>query len=257
MYYVDVTYAPQALLDVRAYLRPLTGLSDAQLGIVGDENHDGGYHHGWDERRISNGVTSDYSWNESSRDSSHKTNAARALDVGMFPQLRDMSVWIVEQCKAGAPDTLDMREVIYSPDGKVVLRWDRLGIRTSGDPSHLTHTHFDWFADAEHRPKTGPFQRFFEEYAVALTQRELAIISNAYQVLYEWVHEHDPVEWVTDLETGKFTTFANLPLQRARRMDQTLEEINEKISALGTGTGISEDRLREIIREEIAKTRLS
>lgn len=252
-----MTYAPQALLDLRAYLRPLTGLSDAELGIVGDSNHDGGYHHGWDNRNTSNGVTSDYSWTESNRDASHKTNAASAFDLGMFSWLRELSVWMVDQCVAGAPDTLDIREIIYSPDGKVVLRWDRLGVRTSGDSSHQTHTHFSWFRDAELASKTGPFQRFFEEYAVALTQRELAIISNAYQVLYEWVHEHDPIQWVTDLDTGKFTTFANLPLQRAKRMDQTLEEINEKISALGTGTGISEDRLREIIREEIAKTRLS
>lgn len=252
-----MTYAPQALLDLRAYLRPLTGLPDAELGIVGDKNHDGGYHHGWDNRSTNNGATDDYSWTESSRDSSHKTNAARALDVGMFPELRKMSVWIVEQCKAGASDTLDMREVIYSPDGKVVLRWDRLGIRSSGDNSHLEHTHFSWFADAEHRAKTGPFQRFFEEYAVALTQRELAIISNAYQVLYETVHEHDPIQWVTDLDTQQFITLPNRPLQRAKRVDEQLVLLDEKISALSNSATISESRLREIIREEIAKTTLS
>lgn len=251
-----MTYAPQALLDVRAYLRPLTGLSDAELGIVGDENHDGGYHHGWDNRNISNGATKDYSWTESSRDSSHKTNAARALDVGMFPELRDMSVWIVGQCQAGASDTLDMREIIYSPDGKVVLRWDRLGIRDDGDPSHQTHTHFSWFADAEHRAKTGPFKRFFEEYAVTLTQRELAIISNSYQVLYETLNEHDPVKWLTNLDTMQYLELPNLPLQRAKRVDEQLAVLDEKISALSNSVTISESRLREIIRDEIAKTKL-
>ena len=30
-----------------------------------------------------------------------------------------------------------------------------------------------------------------------------AIISNAYQVLYEEAHEHDPIKWITDLDTGK------------------------------------------------------
>ncbi len=252
-----MTYAPQALLDLRAYMRPLTGLSDAELGIVGDENHNGGYHHGWDNRNISNGITRDYSWTESSRDASHKTNAASAFDLGMFPELQQLSVWMVEQCRAGAPDTADIREIIYSPDGKVVLRWDRLGIRTSGDPSHLTHTHFSWFRDAELAPKTGPFRRFFEEYAVALTQRELAIISNAYQVLYETVHEHDPIQWVTNLDTNEFTTFPNLPLQRAKRVDEQLMVLDEKISALSNAAAVSEARLREIIREEIAKTRLS
>lgn len=248
-----MTYAPQALLDVRAYLRPLTGLSDVELGIVCDDNHNGGYHCGWDQRRISNGVTSDYSWNESSRDSSHKTNAARALDVGMFPQLRDMSVWIVEQCKAGAPDTLDMREVIYSPDGKVVLRWDRLGIRTSGDPSHLTHTHFDWFADAEHRPKTGPFQRFFEgddmgNYGPLGEPTNVADYNRDY-----------PDSMIADLHAAlvQGTTGWGTPQGGAAGwfLYKRLDQIEAKLGS--GGAGISEDRLREIIREEIAKTRLS
>lgn len=253
-----MTYAPQPLLDLRAYLRPHTGLSNIEMGIVGNVLHDGGYHHGWDDRRTVAGVTRDYSWLESSRDAGHRTNAASAFDLGMFDRLRELSAWMVGQCQAGAPDTLDIREIIYSPDGKVVLRWDRLGIRTTGDASHLTHDHFSWFRDAEQRDKISPFRRFFEGDTVALNQRELAIISNAYQVLYEWVHEHDPIQYVTDLDTGKFTTFANLPLQRAKRVDQQLETLEEKISALEISGGtISEDRLREIIREEIAKTRLS
>jgi hypothetical protein len=156
-----MTYAPARLLDLRHYLQPLTGLRDYELGIVGDENHLGGYHHGWDDRRIVDGVTSDYSWNESTRDSSHKTNAASAFDIGMFARLRELSVWLVGQCAAGAPDTVDIREVIYSPDGQTVKRWDRLGRRASGDSSHLTHTHISFFRDAESRDKTAVFKRFF------------------------------------------------------------------------------------------------
>src|SRR5688572_29703310 len=117
------TYAPAALLALRAYLKPLTGLPDKELGIIGDKDHVGGYHHGWSQRRIVNGTTADYSWNESGRDSSRKTNAARAFDIGMFPRLRELSVWLVNECKANAPDTRDIREIIYSPDGKVVRRW--------------------------------------------------------------------------------------------------------------------------------------
>lgn len=153
-----MTFAPARLLDARAYLLPRTGLSNISLGIVGDERHLGGYHHGWDQRR----TTGDYSWSESVRDSSHRTNAARALDIGMFARLRELSVWLVEQCKANTPDTQDIREVIYSPDGQVVRRWDRLGRRSTGDSSHLTHTHISFFADAEDRDKTAVFRRFFE-----------------------------------------------------------------------------------------------
>lgn len=152
------TYAPQALLDWRAYLKPYTGLVDSALGIVGDENHNGGYHHGWDLRSSD----SDYSWDESSRDWNHKTNAASAGDIGMFARLRELSVWLVGECAGGAPDTADIREIIYSPDGKTVKRWDRQGVRSSGDDSHLTHTHISWFRDAEQRDKTAVFRRFFE-----------------------------------------------------------------------------------------------
>lgn len=156
-----MSYAPKAILDVRAYLKPITGLTDNELGIVGDPAHDGGYHCGWDRRKIVNGQLSDYSWTESTRDSSHKTDAASALDVGLFSRLYEMSVWIVAECEAGAPDTADIREIIYSPDGVVVKRWDRLKKRTSGDSSHRKHTHFSWFRDAEARAKTSIFERFF------------------------------------------------------------------------------------------------
>lgn len=163
------TYAPQSWLDWRTYMHEQTGLPPKELGITGDESHDGGYHHGWSQRRIVNGVLKDYSWSESPRDWNHKTNAARAGDIGMFPQLRELSMWLVGQCEANRldpsvnPDCADIRSIIYSPDGVVVLRWDRLGLHTGGDPSHLTHTHVSEFADSENNDKIGPFRRFFEE----------------------------------------------------------------------------------------------
>lgn len=157
-----MTYATASLLECREVVQEHTDLTDNELGIVGDLSHDGGYHQGWDLRRIVNGVLKDYSWQESARDWNHKTNAARAFDVGMFDRLREMSIWIVQQCELGAPDTQDLRSVIYSPDGVQVLRWDRLGLHSGGDSSHLQHTHFSWFADAELNNKARLFRRFFE-----------------------------------------------------------------------------------------------
>lgn len=171
-----MSYAPQRLLELRALLKPLTGLGDNELGIVGDPNHNGGYHNGWDRRRIVDGRLADYSWTESPRDSGHRTDAAAAFDLGYFDRLREFSVWAVKQCEANAPDTLDLREIIYSTDGLVVKRWDRLGKRTGGDSSHLKHTHFSWFRDAEDRDKTALFRRFFglgEETTEMLTRCKL------------------------------------------------------------------------------------
>jgi hypothetical protein len=173
-----MTYAPAALKAAQTYLRSKTGLDWVSLGIIGDSAHRGGYHCGWDRRRIVDGELADYAWEESSRDSGHRTEASAALDVGYFSKggktLRTFSVWLVEQCKAGSVGTRDIREVIYSPDGKTVKRWDRLGKRTSGDDSHLSHTHISYHRDAEARDKVGLFKRYFEpEATMAITDADV------------------------------------------------------------------------------------
>ncbi|MET8232570.1 hypothetical protein ABZS77_18060 [Micromonospora sp. NPDC005298] len=153
-----MTRAPANLLALRTLL--LTHLDNApgpddlepaEVGIVGDPAHRGGYHCGSD--RV---VTNDYSVVESPRDRSGLTLDAAALDVGGFEvrsagrthTLASFSLWCVGQCAAKAADTRDIREIIYSPDGKTVKRWDRLGKRTSGDSSHRWHTHVSFFRDA-------------------------------------------------------------------------------------------------------------
>ncbi|MEU8264490.1 hypothetical protein AB0C02_28190 [Micromonospora sp. NPDC048999] len=163
-----MTRAPDNLLAARTLLLDCLGPHGLQrdaVGIVGDANHRGGYHCGSD--RV---VDRDYSVVESSRDSSGLTDHASGLDVGKFSvrsggathTLQTLSTWCVEQCVAGAADTKDIREIIYSPDGKTVKRWDRLGIRKTGDSSHLIHTHFSFFRDAikAGRDQTPLFRRY-------------------------------------------------------------------------------------------------
>jgi len=170
-----MTRAPANLLAVRSLLLTYldtapkasraADLEPAEVGIVGDPAHRGGYHCGSD--RV---VTNDYSVVESSRDRTGLTLDAAALDVGGFEvrsggrthTLASFSLWCVEQCKAGAADTRDIREIIYSPDGKTVKRWDRLGKRSSGDQSHRWHTHFSFFRDAikAGRDQTPLFRRY-------------------------------------------------------------------------------------------------
>ncbi|MEU2614982.1 hypothetical protein ABZ570_25860 [Micromonospora sp. NPDC007271] len=170
-----MTRAPENLLAVRNLLLNYLNvdkntvrsadLEPGEVGIVGDANHRGGYHCGSD--RV---VPDDYSVVESARDSSGLTLDASALDVGMFSvgsagathNLRSFSTWFVAQCQAGAADTKDIREIIYSPDGRTVKRWDRLGRRTTGDSSHLIHTHFSFFRDSTkaNRDQTPLFRRY-------------------------------------------------------------------------------------------------
>ncbi|PZG05151.1 hypothetical protein C1I95_32895 [Micromonospora craterilacus] len=170
-----MTRAPANLLAVRRLLLDHLNrdpnrvrdedLEPSEVGIVGDANHRGGYHCGSD--RV---VPNDYSVVESPRDRNGLTLDAAALDVGMFRVSADgsnhdlitFSTWCVAQCVANAPDTRDLREIIYSPDGKVVRRWDRLGRRTTGDRSHLWHTHFSFFRDSikANRDQTPLFRRY-------------------------------------------------------------------------------------------------
>ncbi|MDG4816733.1 hypothetical protein O7628_14655 [Micromonospora sp. WMMD956] len=173
-----MTRAPANLMAVRSLLLahldldPTTSrpqdLEPAEVGIVGDASHRGGYHCGSD--RV---VPGDYSVVESTRDSSGLTLDASGLDVGGFSvksggsthDLRSFSVWCVRQCTAGTADTRDLREIIYSPDGKTVKRWDRLGKRSTGDSSHLWHTHFSFFRDSTKagRDQTPLFRRYLTE----------------------------------------------------------------------------------------------
>ncbi|MER7331817.1 MULTISPECIES: hypothetical protein [unclassified Micromonospora] len=170
-----MTRAPENLLTVRRLLLDHLNidtdtsrskdLEPAEVGIVGDSAHRGGYHCGSD--RV---VTRDYSVVESPRDSAGLTLDAAALDVGLFEvqsggrthDLYTFSNWCVAQCVANTPDSRDIREIIYSPDGKVVRRWDRLRKRTSGDDSHLWHTHFSFFRDSikAKRDQTPLFRRY-------------------------------------------------------------------------------------------------
>lgn len=170
-----MTRAPANLLAVRSLLLAHLNvdknavrdadLEPAEVGIVGDPAHRGGYHCGSD--RV---VTNDYSVVESSRDRTGLTLDAAALDVGQFSvrsggsthDLRSFSTWCVGECQRNAADTRDIREIIYSPDGRTVRRWDRLGRRSSGDSSHLWHTHFSFFRDSikAGRDQTPLFRRY-------------------------------------------------------------------------------------------------
>lgn len=166
-----MTSAPSNLLAVRTLLLGTLGpygLGDLEVGIVADSAHHGGYHCGRDRLDLD-----DYSVDESPRDSGSLTLDASALDVGTFSygqhNLRTFSIWCVGQCKINTADTQDIREIIYSPDGSTVRRWDRLGKRSTGDISHTGHTHFSFFRDSTkaRRDQTSLFRRYLTSISLA------------------------------------------------------------------------------------------
>lgn len=166
-----MTRAPANLMAVRDLLLDHLGphgLNPVEVGIVGDTAHTkqgNSYHLGLPEQ-----ARSGYAATESPRDRAGLSEYASALDIGEFAlrvagkrhDLRSFSVWLVAQCKANTADTRDIREVIYSADGKSVKRWDREQRRSSGDDSHLWHTHISFYRDATKagRDLTPLFRRY-------------------------------------------------------------------------------------------------
>jgi hypothetical protein len=171
-----MTYAPQTSKDAMAFWVAHGG---ANGGIVGDAAHAARatYHNGWDRAVTRLGTTDmavvaskDYTYAQK-RDQV-KSDAAMGIDLS-WPlaakgPLYRFSNWLVEQCKAGACP--DIREVIWSPDGKVVKHWndpykrvyDGYPIQTGhGDSSHLWHTHISFYRDSEQRAKVGLFAPYF------------------------------------------------------------------------------------------------
>lgn len=188
-----MTLAPPMLLEARRIM--LDGLNmdpgpkpedlePNEVGIVGDPSHVGGYHCGEDRiKRDDVGRITDYSVIESTRDRTGLSIYAAAIDIGWFQVRVDgtlhnmytFNAWLVDECQKNRPDTLDIREIIYTPDGTTIKRWDRLGKRTTGDSSHRTHTHISEFRDARGRNMPGLFQRYLESIGLVDVTTENAV----------------------------------------------------------------------------------
>ncbi|MEV4767809.1 hypothetical protein [Micromonospora humida] len=231
-----MTTAPSNLMAVRRLLLDnLKGLDPAAVGIVGDPAHRGGYHCGSD--RV---VSNDYSVVESPRDRTGLTEHASGLDVGGFAvtvggkrhTLASFSVWLTDQCRAGTADTHDIREVIYSPDGKVVRRWDRLGRRSTGDDSHLWHTHISYHRDAikAGRDQTAVIRRYL--VTIGLLQAPKPV---------EVPVAQDPVAWATTNRTAALLSGAPADYQidgekQRRREPNRIAEALARIEAKAEAT---------------------
>lgn len=152
-----MTNSPADLLEIRHYLEVVTGLAPVALGIQHYAPDGGGYHEGVDLLAAGGRAATDYSVRESARDRAGLSTDASAIDID--ENMRQGRAWfhgtftpaLVAACVRRDPRAVDVREIIYSLDGKNVKRWDALGIRSTGDSSHLTHDHVSFFRDSAGR----------------------------------------------------------------------------------------------------------
>lgn len=248
-----MTFAPPTLLAARNYLKGQDpDLDNAEVGIVGGPGHvvqGTSYHLGKDQLILSKNPYSV----RTARDRAGLSNAASALDIDDdLDELRALSLWLVEQCRAGAPDTLDIREIIFSPDGVNVYRWDRERGQTSlpvpdNDLSHRTHSHVSYYRDSEFRDKVGLYKRFFEGGTMTQPNR---FEVNSDQYWWETIREQDPIKGISQGD-GSQPPIENLPLQRAKRIENKLDQLLAKPPG-----AVDPELIRAIVRQELDKTRL-
>lgn len=240
-----MSFAPPTILAVRKLIQVhVPQLSAVELGIVGSDSHANSgtsYHLGKDAVRADA-----YSVDESSRDRNGLSNAASGLDIGYFKvvvkgvahTLRGFNAWAVVECRAGAPDTRDIREIIYSLDGEVVKRWDDLGIRSSGDSSHRTHTHISWYRDSETRDKTSLFRRWFEHIgAIETPEKDMPLTSAEIQDIADavWAKKlqdpYAPTDPARLLPAGTYLKYSDSRGQ-ATRIEGAIADVNARAVAL-------------------------
>lgn len=169
-----MTFAPDTIKELAAYWVAQGGVNS---GIVGDLAHQGraSYHNGQDViEKYGRTTATDYTIRNERDREPYLTNASAGLDLGKLDgslaDLQKFSRWLVTRCQADATGYRDIRDVIYSPDGNVVMRWDNYakalyhgGDGTGqGDDSHLWHTHISFPRDSEMRAKVALFQPYFE-----------------------------------------------------------------------------------------------
>ncbi|MGW3608931.1 hypothetical protein ACWD6N_03430 [Micromonospora sp. NPDC005163] len=251
-----MTRAPANLLAVRSLL--LTHLDNApgpddldaaEAGIVPDPLHRGGYHCGSDRT-----VTNDYSVVESPRDKAGLTDYASALDVGGFSvtaggrthTLSSFSLWCVGQCVANAADTRDIREIIYSPDGNTVKRWDRLGKRSSGDSSHRWHTHFSFHRDAikAGRDLTPLFRRYLT--TIGLLEDDVSAEDLLFPKLIE-----NPIT-KTKVSVATFLVSINSEAYRGRLLDEAILAAVKGVDTKAILARIEQVATAEVARDQVA-----
>jgi len=234
-----VTFAPPSLLACRdVFQSRFPEILDVDLGIVGGPSHvltGTSYHLGVDQLKMSRDPYSA----RTARDRAGLSNAASAFDItdqiGAV-LLRQLSTWLVAQCRAKAADTLDIREIIFSPDGNAVLTWDRQNGVTSfptqrGSLSHRVHTHVSFYRDSEHHNRHAVFERFFKERnQMAIDERDFAALIWRVQAIF-----------------GNETKALGGPLAgEENQLYATLKRIEAKLDT--PGTPVSDEQLERVLR---------
>ena len=164
-----MSYAPPTISAVAAYWVAHGGLNGGIIRSIAKQVKPS-YHCGKDGiDYYGRTASTDYTI-RNARDQAGLTNGSAALDLSWAladkSGLRAFSNWLIAEIRAGAPDTLDIVELVWSPDGTNISGWHRWRgndiIPNYGDDSHRWHSHIAWIRDTESHDKLAVFRRYFE-----------------------------------------------------------------------------------------------
>lgn len=231
-----MTFAPPRLLEWRSYMRAVTGLDAASLGITGGPGHvlvGTSYHLGKDQLKMQkNPYSARYP-----RDVNGLSNAASACDTGQFSRLVALTKWCVEQARAGQrPDT---RELIGPGGDGRAYRWAvennwRPELRPDGD-DHETHLHEGFWRDSEHRDKVGFYRPFFEgDNSVAINETDFQALIWRVEALF--ANRDKTIGGPLQGEVNELKKFLTEQFQEVRDhlavLEQRVLALEERVTAL-------------------------
>lgn len=208
-----MTNAPADLLTMRSGVHGVTGLSPNDTGIVGDDNHDCGYHIGRSALinrgclHVSRGAgdpREDYSV-RLGRDRAGVTESASAFDLGSgwsghagghAAWLRFNVAFLSELIGRDARLNA-VRAVNISTDGSTRHRYDReygFAVQSTNDTVTI-HTHMEFYRDTEGKP----------ERAAAIAEIERLVTAAAGGVVVVVAHPPTPGGLAVDGQLGPNT----------------------------------------------------
>jgi hypothetical protein len=256
-----VTFNPADLVAVQADVRALVHIPLKALGILGDTDHvEGGdsYHLG------ANQLSADasYSHTESPRDR-HPTNAASAFDIGNGWRLgpvqdaaakkRAQKAFLrfnhlyVAALKNRTRGTEDIREIIYTPDGDEIKRLDVLGIRSTGDDRHRTHTHTSFFRDSEGR-RAGAYRTLLLELVQQAISEEDDFMATVRQ--QDW----DALIWrVEGLAAGREAAAGGPTKGKPIGLTKRLDGVEKKLDVVSRAITAVAPNVAATLRDELQK----